>query len=282
MKRLIIAVACMGFLTNAASILVQAEEHPSPSSRAIQRDVPEGAALTTALGPPELAPSTIASSTNSQQVLVEFDFYRVLGNMSGAAWVNPDVSRSEVLVPVLPGGDKLCVFTTANFIVSGVRLRLNDNGWTWDGKDSPPSGKAVQMISSPKVIVLLNESFQVAVHSQQGVEYLQKRPDGLFELKRLVKKTGLTIKANVAEGDREHIILRDLTTRLRSIEGREPIEGVSLDVGRPIVETQEYRRTITLEPDRDYGIWLRTEGYGSLLVRVKVSRVSPRGEAKRR
>lgn len=274
MKRLILAVACILFVTGAASSLVASAMTPGSGPTGPGRRVRR---------PPRRVPGQPA--TDQQQFLLELAVYRVRGNISVKTLtvesVPPKVEGEKAGLMAGP----LVFVAPTNFTIAGMELRADENGWTWDGKKQPPSDTRVtrvEIIASPRVMVCSNNSFEISVGSQQPLEYFEKRPDGLFELKRLDEETGLTIKANVAEGDRDRIILRDLTIRLRSIEGREPIEGVSLDVGQPIVGVRELLTTIAVHPGRDFGILLGPKASGSLLVRAKVTPVGPRGKAKRR
>lgn len=266
MKRLILAVACILFLSGAASSLVASAMTPVSGPTGPGRRVRR---------PPRPVPGQ--PTTDQQQFLLELAVYRLRGNISVKTLtigsVPPKVEFGEK-AGLMEG--PLVFLAPTNFIIAGMELRASENGWTWDGQKHPPYDAKVEIIASPRVMVCSKNSFEISVGSQQPLEYFEKRPDGLFELKSLDEETGLTIKANVAEGDRDRIILRDLTIRLRSIEGREPIEGVSLDVGRPIVGLRELLTTIAVHPGRDFGILLGPKASGSLLVRAKVSRVGPR------
>ena len=268
MKRLILAVACTLLLAGVLSSPATAVEVSEPTSRDTPMRVRKEGTF--------LPPLPAASSSDQEQFLLELAVYRVRGNISVKTLTVESVPpKVEGERAGLMAGSLVFVAPT-NFTIAGMELRADENGWTWDGKKQPPSDTRVEIIASPRVMVCSNNSFEISVGSQQPLEYLEKRPDGLFELKRLDEETGLTIKANVAEGDRDNIILRDLTIWLRSIEGREPIEGVSLDVGRPIVGLRELLTTIAVHPGRDFGILLGPKASGSLLVRAKVTPVGPR------
>lgn len=243
MKRLIAAFACMAFLASAASTL----------------------------GEPA------ASATDRSQVLLEFDLYRVRGDISGQTRVKKDLSVTDLGELLLPWKGQFRHFTLGELMVVGVKLRADDSGWTWDEEELLRSGKKVEMIASPRVLVLLGHSFEFNISSQQPIEYFEKRSDGLFELKRLHEHTGLSISGQVTQGGSEETVVCDLTFRLRSIEKRKPIEGVSLDVGHPIIGVRESKTNIAVKPGRGCGIVLGTEGYGNLLMRLRVDLVKPGG-----
>ena len=139
--------------------------------------------------------------------------------------------------------------------------------------DPLTEGGGMERIASPRVVVLLGESFQVEITSQQPIEYFERRVDGLFEFKKSDEKTGLTLFGTVEQGKDECVILRDLTIKLSSVENRVPIEGVNLDVGRPLVRTRERVLTVAVKLGELQGVLFRTEQHGSLLVQLRVSGV---------
>ncbi len=264
MKLPISAVASIAVFIAAAPILAGLPE-VSASTRA---DTSGGLVEGTALG-------SDASASDQEGALVELCLYRVRGDISGETSLTEGVSLETKGHEV--GAKKVAsrFFTLAKLTVAGVEFRADESGWTWDGKDRPPSGKAVEVIASPRIIVLLDNSFMVSIGSQQPIEYFERRADGLFELKKADEQTGLTISAIVAKGESGKLVLRDLTIGLRSVEGRELIKGVNLDVGRPTIKKVESITSVAVKPGRDYGIWLQTEGYGALFIRLRVSRVNP-------
>jgi hypothetical protein len=273
MKKLTVTVGCVAFIASAASTPAWPSEVLRSTPTAIRMPLPEGATPATVWRLPNLMPALTGVPPRPGQALLQLDVYRVLGSVSG------EMSRTDYLWAGIPGGEPkegpFSFFNLASLTLAGVKFVADDSGWTWDGKERPPSGKGVEMISSPKVIVLLGESFEIAIGSQQPIEYFEKRPDGLFELKRLHEETGLTISSHVSKGESGRIVLRDLTILLRSIEAREPVEGVSLDVGRPKVKARQYKVTIAVNQGRPCGIMLGTDGYGFLLVRLRVNLVTP-------
>jgi hypothetical protein len=233
------------------------------STQAVSGDELMSAAMAAA-EPTEMAPAASTSGTNQEQVLLEFDVYRICGNIS---------FESEYLEVTKAGKEgvakELMSFTRAKLTVAGVELLADEGGWTWVGKDRPPEGSRIEVIASPKLLVLFDQSFVVEIGSEQPIEYFEKRPDGLFELKKLHEKTGFTLSGKVERPGGEQIILRDLTIRLQSVEKRQPIEGASLDVGYPIVRTHESITTVAVKPGGYHGMLLGSEGYGSLLLRLR-------------
>lgn len=235
------------------------------------------------------------------------------GYRGGSAWtcsMHPQIKQPESgkcsicgmdLVPAQASFSSLSLFTEADLMVAGIRFHADERGWTWDGKPSPPPGGKVEVLAAPKVVLIPGNSFVIGIDPQQPVQYFERRPDGLFELKTLNEQTGLTISAIVekipsggtvvqdfdGDGDADvyianarhsapdRIVLRNLTIALRSIHKRLPIEGVNLDVGLPEFGSREIKTNVSLQPDRDYGIQLATEGQGFLIFRLRVRHMGP-------
>jgi len=262
MKRLMFAVACV-----VAHIF------------ALSASPEESLPATPAVVPPPIPASTAASPGNADQFMVEFQVYRVQGNITAEGLVKAVSSAVGLDRGISPSteGDGALVFTSGVLEVAGIKLRVDEKGWTWDGKSSPMDSKKVVLLSSPKVIVLSGTPFEIWIGSEQPIQYFEKLPDGRFELKTMAGKTGLGVSGAVESAQPGQVILRDMTIQLRSIESRVPIEGVDLDVGQPIVVSRECKASLCLSPGRDCGILLRTEGYGTLIVRVRVSLVKSEG-----
>ncbi len=246
MKPLLVVVGCAAL---AACIFPASAESPADST---------------------LVPAASPGDEEQPQIEVEFEVYRVSGDISG------DTSLTDNISPQVEGQEfgakkgPFTFFTLAKLTIAGLEFRADEKGWTWNGKNRPSRDKKVALIASPKLRVLLDQPFQVAVGSEQPIEYFEKRPDGFFELKKLYLPTGLTVAAKIQQAESDRVVLSDLTIVLQSVEGRQPIEGVSLDVGQPTVKTSESKLSISVKVNRDYGILLRTEGYGTLLIRLRI------------
>ena len=176
---------------------------------------------------------------------------------------------------MMPVQTPFFLFTRADLNVAGVKLHVDEEGWTWNGRPRPPANDKIEAIASPRVILLPGERFTIGLGSQQPIQYFEPRPDGLFELKTMEEQPGMAIEGWVETHGPDRVLVRDFALALRSIEKRLPIEGVNLDVGAPLVNAREWRTSIMLQPDRDYGVQLTTEGYGFLLLRLKVQVVGP-------
>jgi hypothetical protein len=274
MKRLIVAVTVALMFHNSISSLAETEtmlQTPPP--------VPIETLTAADQDSTSSSESVVSESPVAQnQVLLEFEVYRVEGDISFEATrlqihpLPPDTVAEENA-----GSTKgsLLLFTAAKLRLGGVSLVADATGWRWSGKDLPPQGSGIERIASPKIMVLVGQAFQLEIGSREPIEYFERRADGLFEFRKSDEVTGLKLSCTVEKGKDECLILRDLTIKLASIENRVPIEGVSLDVGQPIVRTQESVFTVAIKLDECQGMLLRSERYGSLLIRLRVSSVQP-------
>ena len=272
MRKNVYAIVC--FLVLAAggvSLAAPGPEPPTPARRTVatattqsQQTLPQTASST----------GSAAVASRQDQALLELQFCRVSGDISGETSLTDNLWEGIQGEKVEAVKGPFVFFTLANLTVAGVKLKADENGWTWDGQDRPATGKKVELIASPRVMVAMPNTFVISVGSPQPVQYFEKRADGLFELKTTQEEVGLRISARVEKGEAERIVLRDLTIGLRSIEKRKAIEGVQLDVGQPIVETREQKITVAVKPGRLYGIELLSEGYGCLLMRLRVDSVT--------
>lgn len=135
----------------------------------------------------------------------------------------------------------------------------------------------ISMIFSPEILMYEHSSGNFKVEATQPIQYFSKRPDGLFELKEMELSTGLDIVITEAVEDekKDDIRLSDFKMTIRSVEKREPIEGVNLSVGKPILGEQKYVFSLRLDPGEDYGILIRPKsGSGALLLRLRANSTS--------
>ena len=171
------------------------------------------------------------------------------------------------------------IFSEADITAGGVRFRAREDGWTWNGKSEPPPGISVEKIASPRIVAAAGQPFELFIGSEVPIQFFEKRPDGLFELKDLKEWTGLKIQATIDSGTGDTVMVKELTVAVRTVGKRMPLEGVSLDVGPPVVAARELVTTLACELDRNYGVLFESEGRGMLLLKIRVSQPPPVGTA---
>jgi hypothetical protein len=91
---------------------------------------------------------------------------------------------------------------------------------------------------------------EAAVHvaSQQVFEYLVPVGGGKFEVRKTEpRELGIRLKIVVNPADDpEAVVLSPLQIEVTSLDGREPVKGLNLDVGKPIVSTRSIRTSVPI------------------------------------
>jgi hypothetical protein len=81
---------------------------------------------------------------------------------------------------------------------------------------------------------------------------MAKREDGSLVVKRSDEAIeGVFIQLNVDKADESSISITDCRVRIARVTGRQPIEDVPFDVGRPIITTLETSTSLRLRPGNE-------------------------------
>jgi hypothetical protein len=216
-----------------------------------------------------------AGGPGADSICVDVSVYRVNGDIGGEMSLTEDI---EAGMGEAVRKRNVSFFTVPKLTLAGVKLEAGPKGWTWDGKDRPPAGGRVEELASPRVAVAPSQSFQILIGSDRPIQYFERRPDGLFELKeKSFKETatqpGLFLSGRIEKGDPGLLVLRDLTLELRTVEKRKPIEGIALDVGEPLLTVRKEVVTMAVKPGKEYGILFMGENLGGILLQVKADLV---------
>lgn len=163
-------------------------------------------------------------------------------------------------------GGAVTLFDRGKFRFDNDELYINGDGCFWNKKRIPfedqpsiewPKHK-IRKIYSPIVHLDQYESSTIKIHSDQTYDYMQKREDGLFELKHIVITTGLDITVRPKE-KHDRIVFDEMWINVRAVGKREDISGVSLPIGKPVVSTHKYKLELELSERKIYGALLRLE-----------------------
>lgn len=283
MKQILIIAAFLSlFLSTLPSVAQPAAGEPAPVAVSQAEPVapvpPPGAELPKTLAAVPPAPVRVnlpeGVPPDQKQVMVSLEMYRIRGDISGNTSLTENLWQGVRSSPK-PGEEPFSFFTLADLKVAGVELKADEKGWTWDGNSKPPEGAKVDQLASPRVLVLMGQSFEISIGSQQPIQYFEKRADGLFELKTVPEPTGFSFSGKVSEGGNDDLIVADLDFGLSSIQKRQPIEGVTLDVGLPVIDKQEFSTKLAVKPSQYYGMQLSTQGQGFLILRLRLDAVEP-------
>lgn len=108
----------------------------------------------------------------------------------------------------------------------------------------------VNVLSRPQVRTLMGHSASVQISSSPPrIPYLVRTGTKSFELRESDGEASLGIMIDLtprADDDSREIELSPLKVSITTLDGREPIRGVDLDVGKPIISTRTLETSITL------------------------------------
>jgi hypothetical protein len=211
------------------------------------------------------------ASAQETTFVIEAQLYQIQGDISGKTSLTQGIQSVQAKRRQPDKKGPFTFFTRADLDVANLKLEADVDGWAWDAQAGPPKHGKVQPLSPLKVraVAGAKEPSIVRVISQQGIDYLERRSDGLFELKKCFVPLGYGFEVTVNEAESRREVTLDLKVMANFVVRRHPIEGVTLNVGAPIIE--EYETTISVKPDWYYGLLLSTEGQDSILIRLRVN-----------
>jgi hypothetical protein len=225
-----------------------------------------------------LVPTAVfAVKVNQIQVLCQI--FRIKGV------VQDDISEDKDLwIDDLPGELKgmVKIFSKGSFDFGEDELEFKKGKCYWNDKEMPIAASMkperlnskISRIFSPEIVLYEHSSGNFKIEATQPIQYFSKRPDGLFELKEMELSTGLDIEITkgIEDEKEDDILLSGFKMTIRSVEKREPIEGVNLSVGKPILGELKYEFSPRLDPGEDYGILIKPKsGRGALLLRLRAN-----------
>jgi len=223
-----------------------------------------------------------AEEKDSVAALVEIHVYRVVGGFSGDLSLTENI-WAETGKPDADTQKAMTFFTLAKARLADQTLTVDANGWRWNQDeasspekaptDSPMSGERVSLLAKPAIALAQGEEGSLTIGSEQTIEYFEPIRNNLYELKTLKEPTGLTIGVQVGAVDSDHATLKNLSVELRTVEERKPIEGVSLNVGEPVIRTRQFNAAVRLTVGREYGVLIHNKDMqGLLLMRLRVTK----------
>ncbi len=127
----------------------------------------------------------------------------------------------------------------------------------------------ITVIAAPTIRVPENLATFIQVHNKKAFSYLVPTGDGTFRLEKTPpQELGLKLECTVKaiEGDLQSVELSPIEVSQTSLDGREIIDGVDLNVGKPILSTRSLKtaakftlgqtRVVTISADRDRQVLL--------------------------
>lgn len=128
----------------------------------------------------------------------------------------------------------------------GAALRFENGALKFEA----PSGKATaKVVSAPRIMSLIGQEAQISVG--RPIAYLERgNGDCLRLCETQGASEGLTLKLTVDHADAHACHFSNVAISVSRVAGRESLEGVPLEVGRPILDTRTTQLSLTLARDQ--------------------------------
>lgn len=124
----------------------------------------------------------------------------------------------------------------------------------WNGKSEPPADAGVESLMSPRLIARAGEPAMVVAATR--LQYFQREGEA-WNLRVTEQDSAPGIEFGLTvEPAESGMVVVDYDLKLTMMEGREKIEGVHLDVGRPVLRTTHVQSRVKFEP----GQWIVISG----------------------
>ena len=121
----------------------------------------------------------------------------------------------------------------------------NGNLVTTPDKTTPPW----KIIGAPKIVSAINQDAEISVG--RPIAFLEKGGSDCLQLKYAPDaREGLTLKLRAERIDARESRFSSIEVKVSQVTGRQPVDGVPLDVGRPIIDTRETSLSLTIAVDQ--------------------------------
>lgn len=156
-----------------------------------------------------------------------------------------------------------------------VDLRMDGQSLTWNGAPMPDDPRIIE-VSAPTLVTNANEEARVIIGSEEPLQFMEAGGDGELVMKRYEPQTeadqiGLSLSMTPSViPDMPGLISVDISLQHVWVQMREAIEGVNLDVGKPVLG----RATAAGRAQARLGEWsclrtpLASDGWMFLFVRL--------------
>jgi hypothetical protein len=116
--------------------------------------------------------------------------------------------------------------------------------------DEVQKNPGVSVLAAPKLAVVAGRSGVIQIQTEQVFTYLEPLGEGKFQAKHTTPtELGMKFVLGVkpVTGDAQAVQVSPLEIELAVLDGREPVEGLDLDVGKPIIATRSLKTTAKLK-----------------------------------
>ncbi len=191
----------------------------------------------------------------------EIHFYQALTSVTGNGLTSQTLPGIEGWLQIIH--EKL----------DGVDLVMEGDTLTWNGKPAPDNPR-ILLLSSPRITTSDGEKASLMIGSENRLQYMVRREDNLFELHPLDAESkpeaiGLSITLLPRRAKDAGLLDCDLAFRYTWVKEREKIEGVDLEVGKPVVGRQAAEGAVKLRLGEWSCYCTRVDSQGSIYLFVK-------------
>lgn len=166
---------------------------------------------------------------------------------------------------------------SGEIISPAPRLTSKDDKWE-ALRDEIASDPQARIISAPTLSVIEKQEATVYVASQAVFEYLVPLGDKTFEARNTEpQELGIRLSLVVNPADEEEaVVLSPLQVEVTSLDGREPVKGLGLDVGKPIVSTRSIKTSLPIRFGEERMLPIPSGPNKAAVVILRVERVDPK------
>lgn len=183
--------------------------------------------------------------------------------------------------PIPISGESIVVSPPATIVFDGQEvLALNGEGYTWNGGQVVPA-----RFSETKLPVMETRAGQsVTIRIDVPIQFLEKMSDGSLQVREIPRNSTaapryqLTLSAQpAAEAPQGYDLKVTCQMDISTVQGREKIPGVDLEVGRPVISRFDRKIEYWGRKGEWFGIMVGQKESGDFTLQILL-KVSSAGE----
>ena len=246
---------------------------------------------------PTETPPTQAESSTETDYHISTRMFQIRGAITGQMSLAEDIGWRDAQGQPTSVSNGIQAFTLADLTVAGARYRFDSDSefvFEWDSPHSnagrgaadaensigrvapeshrdPSVPRNVDSIFAPNILVRAGQDAAVFIKPSSSFQYLQRLDNGLFELHEADSLTGAELHTTVRPNVNGTLQIDPFKIILTTVKSREKIEGVDLNIGKPIVSQDTLIQSMRIRPDRYYGFLWNSGSNGQIHIILKVT-----------
>lgn len=169
-------------------------------------------------------------TSERRQYKIEAHFFRVQTNITG----NGLTSQT---LPGVAGS-----YQILHEKWDDVEVVMEGDTLTWNG-ESKIEHPNIKRLASPTIVNIEGQPASMTISDNTALQYFERKEDGSFTLKSLgvdESKPGIRVDLSAKHDEASNdVYIVDFHFKITIVEKREEIEGVQLNVGKPVLFTAE-------------------------------------------